>query len=244
MWPHFQLGLLTAWKMGSAGSRSSRKRGHKLPALLKARPWADTVSFGHIVLAEQTWRYHSCKGNWNKLSLKGVIEIGHLSAYIVSSTLRHLLTVFLLSLFVMRNQTSRSSLFLCMFFFFLPPSQVPFKTLSFFFSSLTMMCLDVIFFIFTLLGFHWASLIVGSCVSPIWKIISAIFSNFFSFVSSVFMCYLICWRRENLRPCSWIWKHGSWWVENGLPLHCRLIEVVLKGDIERASRNRLWHRLN
>ena len=118
MWPHFQLGLLTAWKMGSAGSRSSRKRGHKLPALLKARPWADTVSFGHIVLAEQMWRYHSCKGNWNKLSLKGVIEIGHLSAYIVSSTLRHLLTVFLLSLFVMRNQTSRSSLFLCMFFFF------------------------------------------------------------------------------------------------------------------------------
>lgn len=95
-------------------------------------------------------------------------------------------------------------------FFFLPPSQVPFKTLSFLFSSLTMMCLDVIFFIFTLLGFHRASLIVGSCVSPIWKIISAILSNFFSFVSSIFMCYLICWRRENLRPCSWIWKHGSW----------------------------------
>ena len=82
----FSLGF--SLQLGSAGSRNSRKRGHKLPALLKARPWADTMSFRHIVLAKQAQSQHNFKGNWNKLSLKGVVEIGHLSAYILSSTLK------------------------------------------------------------------------------------------------------------------------------------------------------------
>ena len=194
---------------GFAGSRSSRKRGHKLPALLKARPWAGTESFRHIVLAKQAQSQCSFRGNWNKphLSLMGVVEIGHLSAYILSTTLKVSFHCFLMFI-VCDEKPNIKIIIVPLYVLFCLP--LKFKTLSFFFSSLTMMSLDVIFFILAQLGLHWASLIVGSCISPIWKILSVILSNFFSFVSSIFTCYLICWRRENLRPCSWIWKYGSW----------------------------------